>query len=125
MQHNSRWCMPNRQRVVVTGGRDYADTAAVERTLQAVFARHRGATLVDSGATGAEALARAWAERTGVPVKTIRPDWDDDGRSAGYRRTERVLRHTQVVELVAFPGDGVVAHAVATAEQFGVDVTHG
>ena len=44
-----------------------------------------------------------WAADAGVPADVYEADWDNEGKSAGYRRNERMLEETDAHILVAFP----------------------
>lgn len=100
--------MPN-LRILVTGGRDYTDRAAVTRAL-----RHLGANyifgfrpddvvLIHGAATGADTLAAEEAVRLGWKVEPHPADWKQYGAAAGP------IRNNHMVELgahycLAFPG---------------------
>lgn len=57
------------RRIVVTGGRNYADRDAVFAALNRLHAKHPITTLAHGGARGADALAAEWAaRRRGDPV---------------------------------------------------------
>lgn len=59
--------------VVVCGGREYADTVQVERTLELL---NPEAILRHGGATGADALAGHVWKRMGGTVEVFEADWD-------------------------------------------------
>lgn len=117
------------RRVVVTGGRDYADQGAVDRALDRVLARARaagfGLRLAHGGARGADALAHDWARRRGVlvqsypvPVET----WRAVGHAAGPLRNGRMLDQERPHLVVAFPGGAGTADACDQARRRGIVV---
>lgn len=111
--------------VVVTGGRDYADAAAVARTLDKVHAVHVISTLVHGAATGADTLAGKWAKSKGVPCKAVpvKPaDWEAHGPAAGPKRNQAMLDRFKPDLLVAFPGGAGTADCVRRARKAGIVV---
>jgi YspA, cpYpsA-related SLOG family len=72
--------------VLVTGGRYYANAAALQGALQ----RLSPSLVIQGGASGADALARAWCAAMGVPCRTYEADWTK-GRKAGPLRNQRML----------------------------------
>lgn len=113
--------------VVVTGGRYYLDAERVGVELAA-----RSPDLVIQGGcpTGADELARDWAERNvkAHPV-SFHAKWGLHGRSAGPKRNaEMMLLAAELanagcrVEVVAFPGGAGTANAVRCARHYGLTV---
>lgn len=87
-------------RVLVCGGRDYADADAVWCALFRLHVARGVSVLIHNGSDGAEALAVAWAEHMGVPVEACSGGARPDG-------------------VVAFPGS---ADAASRAEAVGLNV---
>jgi hypothetical protein len=105
-------------RVVVTGGRDYADRERVYATLDALGVR----MVAHGGARGADWLADDWAESRGVTQAIFEAHWDRDGKAAGPRRNIRMLHDFHPDAVVAFPGGRGTAHCVAEARKRGIRV---
>lgn len=104
-------------RILVTGGRDYADLAAVYRALDRVHAKHGIELLIEGGALGADRIARAWAESRGVPWLPFYADWRKYGRAvAGKLRNGQMLSEGKPDAVVAFPGGTGTADMIAKAE---------
>lgn len=84
-------------RVIVTGSRDFADAALIERVLGELLAEHRLLLLVHGACpTGADAIADAWARRTQVAGGNVLIDrfpanWGNYGRAAGMRRNAEMV----------------------------------
>ena len=105
-------------RVLVCGGRDYADAQRVEQELVAL-----GPTeIAQGGARGADALAHAWAKARGVPVATYLPDWRSFGASAGPLRNQRMLDEFRPDLVLAFHGGRGTADMVGRARRAGIEV---
>lgn len=116
-------------RLLVTGGRNYAkrDEAAQQRAAAALDAIHEqhGVTLVmQGGATGADAIARAWAKVRNIASVTYEADWDRYGGRAGPMRNERMLNLGRPQLVVAFPGGRGTADMVARAKAAGVKILY-
>jgi hypothetical protein len=111
-------------RVIVCGGRDYANEHCLRQVLDKIHATTPITTLIQGGATGADYMAQQWAEDRRVPeIVTEHADWSQHGKAAGPLRNQRMLDvwHPQLV--VAFPGGRGTANMVKLAEQAKVPVT--
>jgi predicted Rossmann-fold nucleotide-binding protein len=94
-------------RVLVCGGRDYSDAAAVRRALQAVHDKYLIGLIIEGGALGADRLARQWAIDNGVPYCTY---------------NERMIIEGEPDAVVAFPGGRGTADMVGKAKAAGIKV---
>lgn len=96
-------------RVLVTGGRDYTDRAAVAKTLwhlgeHFIFGvEPEQIVLVHGGATGADTLAAEEAMKLGWQVEPHLADWDTHGNAAGPIRNKEMVA-LGAHYLVAFAG---------------------
>jgi hypothetical protein len=106
-------------RVLVCGGRHYSDALGVFRVLDAL--PDGPLTIINGGAPGADALARRWAERSHVEVRTFPADWSV-GRSAGPRRNQRMIDEGMPDLVIAFPGGRGTADMVRRARAAGIRV---
>ena len=88
-------------RIIVCGGRDYADRAFVFQVLDKIHTL-RGICEVIQGEcpTGADRWAREWAVNMGKTLTRCRAEWEKYGKRAGP------IRNRQMLELKP---DGVVA----------------
>lgn len=109
-------------RILVTGGRDYADVARVDWALDKVHAKHGITLLIEGGARGADRLGRAWAKSRGVPFKTEEAEWTKYGRIAGLLRNSAMLAEHKPQAVVAFHGNTGTADMVGKAQAAGVPV---
>jgi hypothetical protein len=74
-------------KVLVTGDREWKDEAAIERA----FERFQPTTLIEGECRGLDQMARAVAERRGIPVIAVPAKWDTLGRGAGPARNAEML----------------------------------
>ena len=109
-------------RIVVTGGRDYGDGAAVAMALSAVHRKHNIDLLIHGAARGADTLAANWARRAGVQVATFSADWRAHGKAAGIIRNQSMLDIGKPDACVAFPGGRGTADMVARCSKAGLPV---
>lgn len=131
--------MTTTYRVLVCGGRDYEDKTAVYTVLnQFVIDFGPIEVLIEGEATGADRLARLWAEQHRVTVISCPADWsnisapgaviriDKHGRrynaAAGPMRNARMLREHAPDVVIAFPGHEGTRNMVSLARQAGVQV---
>lgn len=106
-------------RLVVTGGRNYADEATVRWALESLHQAYTIGTLIHGDASGADRLCRDWATAAGVSTLDMPADWNDlsepcvlryrrDGSAynvlAGFNRNQRMIDVGQPNYAVAFPG---------------------
>lgn len=126
-------------RVIVCGGRAFADRALVFTTLDTLerYARHVPGsgipdcdevrlTIVQGGAAGADALAREWvAERVSQGHRhacvTFEAAWSTHGRAAGPIRNARMVAEGADA-CIAFPGGRGTDDCARRCEEAGIDV---
>jgi hypothetical protein len=107
-------------RLLVCGGRDFADRSLLFRHLDALHAERPVTVVIDGGARGADELAGQWAEARGIEHLRFPADWERHGRSAGPRRNHRMLVEGMPHLVVAFPGGRGTANMLKQAAQAGV-----
>lgn len=114
--------MPDR--ILVCGGRHFSDKALVARELDALLrtARNDCLRIIQGGATGADALARAWCFSRFIPYENYPADWSRHGKAAGPMRNQRMLDEGKPDLVLAFPGGRGTADMVQRARQAGVEV---
>lgn len=111
--------------ILVTGGRTYSDAAKVAEVLSTVLARAGWPMrLLHGDATGADALAKAWAVENqveAVPFPVLLNEWRCYGKAAGPIRNARMVAQRPDL-VVAFPGNDGTADCVAQARAAGIPV---
>ncbi len=75
-------------KIVVTGGRDYEDEAMIYDVLDGLSPT---TLFVGDCPTGADRVAREWAETTGVELRVFEADWTKHGKAAGPVRNGQML----------------------------------
>jgi hypothetical protein len=91
-------------RLVVTGGRDYSDTAGAFAALDALHARRPIAVLIQGEARGLDARAKNWAFRRGTKCDGYKADWDRYDRAAGGIRNQQMIDEGKPDYALVFPG---------------------
>lgn len=109
-------------RVLVCGGRNYADWDRVEHTLDQIKITQGVTEIIHGGAGGADQLAGKWARKHTIPVKVFRADWRKHGKAAGPIRNEAMLMGSLPDKVVAFPGGRGTADMVRRAKSWLVPV---
>lgn len=110
-------------RVLVCGSRTFNDRAVVSTVLDGLWQSAEvsymvvdmaGMTLIEGGATGADALASEWAQNSPMHSHNERPDdppfqhlqfhadWQQHGRAAGPIRNQQMLEEGEPDEVWAF-----------------------
>jgi predicted Rossmann-fold nucleotide-binding protein len=108
-------------RIIVCGGRDYGDKEAVCRALDTAHARKPIGVIVHGNATGADTLAKEWAESKGVPQEPHPASWKEFGKAAGPMRNRR-MAGLGADGCIAFPGGPGTADMCQQAEEHGIPV---
>jgi hypothetical protein len=106
-------------RILVCGGRDYADDRAVRRVLDAAL-RSGSVEIIQGGARGADTFARIWAADHGVLCTTYKADWEKYGVEAGPIRNRQMLDEGQPSLILAFPGGAGTRNMTNQAQSRGV-----
>lgn len=117
--------------VLVTGGRTYAGAGLIAK-LDEINAVTPIRWLVHGGASGADAVAHAWAMRSGVMTKPFRVSaeaWEERGKRAGPERNQEMVDFVSAqrdagvaVVCVAAPGGAGTADCVRRARRAGIRV---
>lgn len=119
-------------RILVTGGRTFKDMALVDEALcwftslgapPGPVPEDKEITVIEGGATGADALARKVAERLGWKVETFPADWKLYGRAAGPHRNQQMIDEGKPDLVLAFEGGIGTANMTKLALAAGVRVT--
>lgn len=109
----------NELKLIVAGGRDFADYKLLEEVLWDISKRmpeDTGVSLVSGMARGADALAVRFARENNVKLHEFPANWDLYGKSAGYKRNTQMAQFAD--GLLAF-WDGKsrgTAHMIKTME---------
>lgn len=119
-------------RVLICGGRHYANWLKVYTVLDDLLKQHGRLTVIQGGATGADALAREWVgsrswrrgKRCGPPIdlKEEKAEWRKHGRAAGPIRNQAMLDRHSPELVVAFRGGSGTADMMRKARAAGVEV---
>lgn len=99
-------------KVVVTGGRNYNDFVLLDLYLRGLSPTH----IYVGDATGADALARSWAELNKVKITVFYADWKLNGKRAGpIRNTKMLVAAGPDATVLAFPGGRGTSDCVSKA----------
>ena len=110
-------------RVLVCGGRNYNNEEVLFRVLDGYHELDYFIdTILQGGATGADALAAKWATSRGVTCEVYFPDWKKFGPSAGPKRNQRMIDQGNPGVVIAFPGGRGTADMVRRAKRANIEV---
>ena len=94
---------PNR--VLVAGSREFANRDFMFQQLDKMNEFHPITTIIHGDARGADRMAGEWANSRGVPIEIYPADWEKDGRSAGFKRNERMMDEGNPTRVIGFTSD--------------------
>jgi hypothetical protein len=109
-------------RVLVCGSRGWKDSSTIHRVLGRLH--HPGmkiTEIIHGGAAGADTMAGNWARGNFVPVRVFIPDWEQFGRSAGFKRNIQMLDTNPDLVLAFWDGRSKgTKHTIDTAVRRGI-----
>ncbi|HBS80990.1 MAG: hypothetical protein CMK99_13700 [Pseudomonas sp.] len=108
-------------RIIVCGGRDYADRAFVFQVLDKIHTLRSICEIIQGDAPGADSLAKEWAKAHGIKHTDCPADWKSLGRRAGPIRNRYMLT-LKPDGVVAFPGGRGTLDMISAAQEAGVPV---
>jgi hypothetical protein len=91
-------------RVLVCGGRYYANVGVVHHELIGFHWRIPITVIIHGGVSGAGAIAEAWARRNRVAIVRYPPNWECLGKGAEKLRNDFMLADSRPDFVIAFPG---------------------
>lgn len=107
-------------RLLVTGGREFADIDLLVETLGDYLGED--VHLFHGAATGADTLAAQFGQAAGWKVTGRPAKWREHGKAAGGLRNSELLAYAQPDLLVVFPGGAGTGDMVAKAREAGVKI---
>jgi len=109
-------------RVLICGGRDYANRDRMAEVLGEMMADWGMVVLIHGGATGADRLACEWAESVGMLTREFPAKWKLRGRAAGPIRNQEMIDEGRPDFVVAFPGGRGTSDMKKRAKKAGLPV---
>lgn len=110
-------------RVLVCGSRRFNDALTLGSWLGGIHKNNGPITLlIEGGASGADFMARKFAEWASIPTQTFEAEWSRYGRRAGPLRNKRMIEEGKPDLVVAFEGGKGTADMVRQAEAAGIRV---
>lgn len=84
------------KKIAIIGSRTFDDFQKLEKVLLPWLPAH----IISGGARGADSLAEKLAQKHGLPITIMKPDWAQYGRAAGPIRNRDIVNAADMV--VAF-----------------------
>jgi hypothetical protein len=116
-------------RVLVTGGRTFADTAWLHAGLDLLNSMTPITEIIEGGATGADVRAGEWACRKEIKCTVVPAQWElhSKGLKAGQKNPAGAIRNTEMAKMkpdvvLTCPGGPGTAHMVEVAKAYGLRV---
>jgi len=92
--------MERTYRIIVAGGRDFKNYDLLKKNLDEIFIYFREQKkdfeIVSGLAKGADTLGKKYGEDNGIHVEEFPANWDEYGRSAGYKRNEQMAIYADI-----------------------------
>ncbi len=75
---------------IVAGSRTFSDYSLLSQKLNTFLANQETITIISGGAKGADTLAKRYAIEHNLPYKEFLPNWNANGKSAGFLRNRQM-----------------------------------
>lgn len=111
-------------RVLVCGGRDYADREFLYEMLDLLHKKYTFTLLIHGAAHGADKMADDWAILNKIPRHPHQAEWTLYGKGAGPIRNRKMLREERPQLVVAFEGEKGTPDMCQIARKALVNVLH-
>lgn len=107
-------------RTIIAGTRNCTDMSELIAALASCA--WTPSVVICGTARGADRLGEVWAGEAGVPCERFPADWDQFGKSAGYRRNEQMADHAEAL-IALWDGDSRgTKHMIDIATRKGLQV---
>jgi hypothetical protein len=117
--------LKNNETWLVCGGRDFAEEPMFHDVMRRLVDMWGMPERIVEGAcpTGADLMAKRWAQQYAIDIGEIAPDWEGLGKAAGPIRNEEMLMKYKPQRVIAFPGGRGTADMVARARRRNSEIT--
>lgn len=95
--------MSNELRIIIAGSRNFTNKLGLFQVCDKIIKNNfsgRTITILSGTARGADRLGEIYAEERGYSLDRYPAEWDKYGKSAGYKRNEKMAKNAKV--LIAF-----------------------
>ncbi len=114
--------LPQGTRIAFAGGIECNDHDRIWASLDKVLAKYPDMVIMHGGTDrGAERIAACWADNRKVTQIAFKPEWSRDGKSAPFKRNDRMLEVLPRAVIV-FPGSGITDNLADKAKKLGIPV---
>ena len=84
-------------KLAVVGSRGFDDYDLLKLKLDTIHSRRPISVIISGGAYGADSLAERWARENRLELLVFLPDWEQFGKSAGYKRNIQIIESADAV----------------------------
>lgn len=84
-------------KLAIVGSRSITDDKFVNRILNCYkFMFGLPIKVISGGAKGIDSIGEAWADKLNIEKQIFLPDWDNNGKAAGFIRNEDIIKNCDV-----------------------------
>lgn len=84
-------------KLAIVGSRGFNNYDLLKAKLDALHIKRPISLIISGRAQGADSLAERWAKENDVPIRIFLPDWNQYGKSAGYKRNIQIIEASDAV----------------------------
>lgn len=85
------------KRVIIAGSRTFEDYELLCKKCDTYLSLLSDIEIVSGAANGADRLGEKYARSKGYPIKQFFANWDEYGKSAGYKRNEEMAKYAHAL----------------------------
>ncbi len=90
-------------KIIIAGGREFTQYEILKKVCDHMLSKVQDLstiTIVSGGARGVDKMGERYAQERGIPCVIFKADWDNLGKSAGYKRNQEMADYAS--HLIAF-----------------------
>jgi len=107
-------------KVIIAGSRGITDFSLVERAVN--DSGFQITEVVSGGARGVDRLGEQWARKNGVEIRQFLPDWNANGKGAGFIRNDLMVKHSDAAIILWDGKSRGTKHTLARAVTKGIPI---
>ena len=111
-------------RTIIAGSRNFTDYERFKSIINFCEYTKDITEVVSGGAKGVDALGEKWAAENNIPVKIFKANWDEFGKSAGYKRNLEMADYAEALIAIRLNNSKGTTHMINIGMEKGLKSWH-